>query len=62
MRNLINLRHLNHSNVPSLEGMPPQLVGKDGESRVTEIGPSLHLQGTLCLSRLENVIDAEDAK
>ncbi|CAL9004365.1 unnamed protein product [Prunus brigantina] len=25
MRNLINLRHLNNSNVPSLEGMPPQL-------------------------------------
>lgn len=75
MRNLIHLRHLNNSNVPSLEEMPPQLsqltnlqalpnlvVGKDSESMVTEIGPLLHLQGTFCLSRLENVIDAEDAR
>ncbi|CAL2237429.1 unnamed protein product [Prunus armeniaca] len=38
------------------------VVGKDSESMVTEIGPLLHLQGTFCLSRLENVMDAEDAR
>ncbi|ONI20709.1 hypothetical protein PRUPE_2G030200 [Prunus persica] len=65
MRNLINLRHLNNSNVPSLEEMPPQLsqltnlqalpnlvVGKDSESMVTEIGDPLFT--IVVLVRLEN--------
>ncbi|KAM5569984.1 putative disease resistance RPP13-like protein 1 [Rosa sericea] len=73
--NLINLRHLNNSSMLSLEGMPPQLgqltslqtlscfvVGKARESGVKEIGPLYLLRGTLCLSRLENVIDVEDAR
>ncbi|XP_024199356.1 putative disease resistance protein At3g14460 isoform X2 [Rosa chinensis] len=75
MRYLSNLRHLNNLNVPSLEGMPPQLsqlsnlqtlpnfvVGKGSDSRVREIGPLSLLRGTLCLSRLENVNDVEDAR
>ncbi|KAM5552272.1 hypothetical protein ABKV19_026908 [Rosa sericea] len=75
MRNLINLRHLNNSSVHSLKGMPMQLgrltnlqtladfvVGKGSESGIREIGPLLHLRGTLHLSRLENVTDVEDAR
>ncbi|PRQ21241.1 putative P-loop containing nucleoside triphosphate hydrolase, leucine-rich repeat domain, L [Rosa chinensis] len=75
MRNLINLRHLNNSGVRLLGEMPPQLgqltnlktlpnfaVGKGSESGISEIGSLLHLQGTLRLSRLENVIGVEDAR
>ncbi|BBG96425.1 hypothetical protein Prudu_005223 [Prunus dulcis] len=60
LRNLVNLRHLNNSYVYSLKAMPPQL-GSD-ESGIREIGSLSHLRGTLSLSRLENVIDAEDAR
>ncbi|XP_068337164.1 putative disease resistance RPP13-like protein 1 [Pyrus communis] len=73
MSNLISLRHLNSS--IGLEGMPPHLgrltnlqslpyfvVGKGSDqSGIREIGSLLHLRGTLWLSRLENVVDAEDA-
>ncbi|CAN6693241.1 unnamed protein product [Malus baccata var. baccata] len=73
MSNLINLRHLNSSS--GLDGMPPHLgrltnlqslsyfvVGKGSDqSGIREIGSLLHLRGTLCLSRLENVVDAKDA-
>ncbi|XP_016648324.1 PREDICTED: putative disease resistance protein At3g14460 [Prunus mume] len=76
MRNLVNLRHLNNSNAYSLKAMPPQLgrltnlqslpnfvVGKGSdESGIREIGSLSHLRGRLSLSRLENVIDAEDAR
>ncbi|XP_034197813.1 putative disease resistance RPP13-like protein 1, partial [Prunus dulcis] len=76
LRNLVNLRHLNNSKVDSLKAMPPQLgrltnlqslpnfvVGKGSdESGIREIGSLSHLRGTLSLSRLENVIDAEDAR
>ncbi|KAI5341997.1 hypothetical protein L3X38_009872 [Prunus dulcis] len=76
LRNLVNLRHLNNSEVDSLKAMPPQLgrltnlqslpnfvVGKGSdESGIREIGSLSHLRGTLSLSRLENVIDAEDAR
>ncbi|XP_050386342.1 putative disease resistance RPP13-like protein 1 [Argentina anserina] len=75
MQYLSNLRHLNNFDVPSLEGMPPQLsqlsnlqtlpnfvVGKGSDSRIREIGPLSSLRGTLCLSRLENVNDVEDAR
>ncbi|ONI21464.1 hypothetical protein PRUPE_2G067600 [Prunus persica] len=75
LRNLVNLRHLNNSHVDSLKAMPPQLgrltnlqslpnfvVGKGSDqSGIREIGSLFHLQGTLRLLRLENVIDAEDA-
>lgn len=74
LRNQSNLRHLNNSNVPALEVMPAELghlinlqtlqtlqtfvVGKLG---ISEIGGLLHLRGTLHLSRLENVLDVQDA-
>ncbi|PRQ59861.1 putative P-loop containing nucleoside triphosphate hydrolase, leucine-rich repeat domain, L [Rosa chinensis] len=75
MRNLVNLRHLMNSNTSSLEEMPPQLgrltnlqtlpnfvVGKGSGSGVREIGSLLRLQGTLHLSRLENVACVQDAR
>nr|XP_011470063.1 PREDICTED: putative disease resistance RPP13-like protein 1 [Fragaria vesca subsp. vesca]XP_011470064.1 PREDICTED: putative disease resistance RPP13-like protein 1 [Fragaria vesca subsp. vesca] len=75
MRNLVNLRHLNNSGTRSLEEMPPQLgqltnlqtlpefvIGKGSGSGVREIESLLHLQGTLHISRLENVICVEDAR
>ncbi|KAL6131854.1 hypothetical protein ACLB2K_070227 [Fragaria x ananassa] len=75
MRNLVNLRHLNNSETSSLEEMPPQLgqlpnlqtlpefvIGKGSGSGVREIESLLHLQGTLHISRLENVICVEDAR
>nr|XP_011470104.1 PREDICTED: putative disease resistance protein At3g14460 isoform X3 [Fragaria vesca subsp. vesca] len=75
MRNLVNLRHLNNSFTRSLEEMPPQLgqltnlqtlpefvIGKGSGSGVREIESLLHLQGTLHISRLENVIRVEDAR
>ncbi|XP_034197714.1 putative disease resistance RPP13-like protein 1, partial [Prunus dulcis] len=76
LRNLVNLRHLNNSDVDSLKAMPPQLgrltnlqslpnfvVGKGSDqSDIREIGSLFHLQRTLRLLRLENVIDAEDAR
>ncbi|KAG6673009.1 hypothetical protein I3842_16G088700 [Carya illinoinensis] len=37
-------------------------VGEASCSGVKELGPLLHLQGTLCISRLENVIEPRDAK
>ncbi|KAG6670962.1 hypothetical protein I3843_Q025200 [Carya illinoinensis] len=73
--NLVNLRHLNILNTFSLEEMPPQIskltclrtlshlvVGEASCSGVKELGPLLHLQGTLCISRLENVIEPRDAR
>ncbi|XP_050112973.1 putative disease resistance RPP13-like protein 1 [Malus sylvestris] len=76
MSNLINLRHLNNSYASSLKGMPSQLgrltnlqslplfVVSEGSdhSGIREIGPLLHLRGTLCLSGLENVTNVEDAR
>ncbi|XP_050112812.1 putative disease resistance RPP13-like protein 1 isoform X1 [Malus sylvestris] len=73
MSNLISSRHLNSS--IRLKGMPPHLgrltnlqslsyfvVGKGSDqSKIREIGSLLHLRGTLWLSRLENVVDVEDA-
>jgi hypothetical protein len=74
--NLVNLRHLNIRGAYALEGMPPQMskltclqslsnivVGEGGCSGVIkELGPLLHLRETLCISRLENVINHEDAR
>nr|XP_028943663.1 putative disease resistance RPP13-like protein 1 [Malus domestica]XP_028943664.1 putative disease resistance RPP13-like protein 1 [Malus domestica]XP_028943665.1 putative disease resistance RPP13-like protein 1 [Malus domestica]XP_028943667.1 putative disease resistance RPP13-like protein 1 [Malus domestica] len=75
MSNLINLRHLNNSYAYSLEGMPPKLgklvnlqslpnfvvSGGSNQSRIREIEFLIHLRGTLCISRLENVTDLVDA-
>ncbi|KAG7942232.1 hypothetical protein I3843_16G091400 [Carya illinoinensis] len=73
--NLVNLRHLNNLGTYSLEGMPPQMgkltclrtlshlvVGEASCFGVKELGPLLHLQGTHCISRLENVIEPRDAR
>jgi hypothetical protein len=73
---LVNLRYLNIRGANALEGMPPQMgkltclqslsnivVGKGSCSGVIkELGPLLHLRETLCISRLENVINREDAR
>ena len=73
--NLVNLRHLNILKADSLEGMPPQIgkltllqtlsnlvVGKGYCSKLKELGFLLHIRGTLCISRLENVIEPRDAR
>ncbi|KAF5445496.1 hypothetical protein F2P56_034543 [Juglans regia] len=73
--NLVNLRHLNIEGADSLEGMPMQIgkltclqtlsnlvLGKGSYSGIMELGPLKHLRGTLCISRLENVIEQKDAK
>ncbi|KAB2607318.1 disease resistance RPP13-like protein 1 [Pyrus ussuriensis x Pyrus communis] len=76
MSNLSNLRHLNNSDVLRWEGMPPKLgrlknlqslpnfvvSGESDQSGIREIGPLSQLRGKLCLSRLENVTDVEDAR
>ncbi|KAG7942203.1 hypothetical protein I3843_16G088700 [Carya illinoinensis] len=74
-QNLVNLRHLNIENAGSLEGMPMQIgkltclqtlsnlvLGKDNCSGIKELGHLKHLRGRLCIQRLENMIEARDAK
>ncbi|XP_052299785.1 putative disease resistance RPP13-like protein 1 isoform X4 [Citrus sinensis] len=74
MGNLKKLRHLKSSNVDSLEEMPKGfskltclltlgtfVVGKDGGSGLRELKSLTHLQGTLQISKLENVKDVGDA-
>ncbi|KAG2664667.1 hypothetical protein I3760_16G093500 [Carya illinoinensis] len=74
-RNLVNLRHLNIEGANYLVGMPMQIrkltrlqtlsnlvLGKDNCSGIQEIGPLKHLKGTLCISKLENVIEPKEAK
>ncbi|XP_059440821.1 putative disease resistance RPP13-like protein 1 [Corylus avellana] len=73
--NLVNLRHLNILNANLLKGMPPQIskltslrilsnliVGKGNCFALKELGPLLHLRGTLIISRLENAIEPRDAR
>jgi Leucine-rich repeat (LRR) protein len=73
--NLVNLRHLNIRGANALEGMPMQMgkltclqslsnlvVGKGIFSGIKELGPLLHIQEKLCISRLENVIKPEEAR
>ncbi|KAF5445497.1 hypothetical protein F2P56_034544 [Juglans regia] len=74
--NLVNLLCLNIECADSLEGMPMQIgkltclqtlsnlvLGKDSScSGIKELGPLKHLRETLCISRLENVIESKDAK
>jgi hypothetical protein len=46
-----------------LQSLSNLVVGKDHRySGLKELGPLLHLCGTLCISRLENVINPEDAR
>ncbi|KAL7204564.1 hypothetical protein ACSBR2_017606 [Camellia fascicularis] len=70
---LINLRHLDISgsgitemplgidNLVSLQTMPEFVVGATG-SGIGELRNLAHIQGRLCISRLENVANAWDAR
>ncbi|KAG5539184.1 hypothetical protein RHGRI_019671 [Rhododendron griersonianum] len=73
--NLINLRHLDVTGADSLREMPPKIgkltslqtlsnfiVSQDEGTTINELGNLVHLRGTLCISGLENVADALDAK
>ncbi|KAI8545960.1 hypothetical protein RHMOL_Rhmol07G0078400 [Rhododendron molle] len=73
--NLINLRHLDVTGADSLREMPPKIgkltslqtlsnfiVSQDEGTTIDELGNLVHLRGTLCISGLENVVDALDAK
>ncbi|XP_057977517.1 putative disease resistance RPP13-like protein 1 [Malania oleifera] len=75
MRKLINLGHLDFTDSDSVENMPLRmgtltslqtlsnfLVGKSGGSRISELKTLWHLQGSLSISRLENVTNAQDAR
>ncbi|XP_040999043.1 putative disease resistance RPP13-like protein 1 [Juglans microcarpa x Juglans regia] len=73
--NLVNLRHLNIQGAIHLEGMHVQIgkltrlrtlsnmvVGKNSCSGIKELGSLRHLQGTLCISRLENMTKSNEAE
>ncbi len=73
--NLFNLRHLNTFGSNLLEGMPLSIgkltslqtlsnfvVGKGSFSAIRDLGNLSHLRGTLCISKLENVTEAQDAR
>ncbi|KAG7942259.1 hypothetical protein I3843_16G093300, partial [Carya illinoinensis] len=75
LENLVNLRHLNIQGAIHLEGMPMHIgkltclrtlsnmvVGRDSCSGLKELGSLPHLRGTLCISKLENVIKVEEAE
>ena len=72
--NLIKLRHLSVDGC-SLQDMPQQIgklknlqtlsdfiVGKCGSLGIKELKNLLHLQGEICISKLENVVDVQDAR
>jgi hypothetical protein len=50
------------SKLTCLQTLPHLIVGKGSCSGVKLLGPLLHLRDTLCISRLENVINHEDAR
>jgi hypothetical protein len=73
--NLVNLRHLDITNVnliremlvgikelKSLKTLSNFVVGKDTGLKIGDLMNLKFLQGRLCISRLENVLDAEDAR
>ncbi|KAL4601116.1 hypothetical protein ACB092_11G249000 [Castanea dentata] len=73
--NLVNLRHLDITNVNSIKEMPVGIdelkslrtlsnfvVGKDTGSKIGDLMNLEFLQGKLCISSLENVVDVEDAR
>ncbi|KAG5539269.1 hypothetical protein RHGRI_019732 [Rhododendron griersonianum] len=75
MSNLINLRHLDVTGADSLQEMPPKIgkltslltlsnfiVRQDNGSTINELGSLIQLRGTLCISGLENVENAMDAR
>ncbi|KAM3699266.1 hypothetical protein ACJW31_05G012600 [Castanea mollissima] len=73
--NLINLRHLDITNALSIKEMPMGLkelkslqtlsdfvVGKDTKSKIGDLMNLEFLRGRFCISSLENVPNAEDAR
>uniref|UniRef100_A0A2N9FU09 Uncharacterized protein n=1 Tax=Fagus sylvatica TaxID=28930 RepID=A0A2N9FU09_FAGSY len=73
--NLVNLRHLDITDVNSIREMPVGIgelkslqtlsnfvVGKHTGSKIGDLMNLKFLHGRLCISRLENVLDAEDAR
>ncbi|KAG6778155.1 hypothetical protein POTOM_018007 [Populus tomentosa] len=71
---LINLRHLDITNASSIKAMPMGIekltnlqtlsnfvMGKDKGSRLSSLANLKSLRGTLCITGLENVIDAREA-
>ncbi|XP_058226035.1 putative disease resistance RPP13-like protein 1 [Rhododendron vialii] len=75
MGNLINLRHLDVTGADSLQEMPPKIgklislltlsnfiVRQGSGSTINELGSLIQLRGTLCISGLENVENAMDAR
>ncbi|KAL4601118.1 hypothetical protein ACB092_11G249100 [Castanea dentata] len=73
--NLVNLRHLDISDVNSIKEMPVGIeelkslqtlydfvVGKDTGSKIGDLMNLKFLQGRLCISNLENVLDVENAR
>ncbi|KAG5539258.1 hypothetical protein RHGRI_019721 [Rhododendron griersonianum] len=75
MSNLINLRHLDVTGSDSLQEMPPKIgkltslqtlsnfIIKQGNgSTINELDSLIQLRGTLCISGLENVENAMDAR
>ncbi|GAU30266.1 hypothetical protein TSUD_384870, partial [Trifolium subterraneum] len=74
MQNLVNLRHLDISLCYNLEEMPREMnkltnlqhlscfhVGKHGEKGIKELGTLSNLQGSLSITKLENVINSSEA-
>ncbi|KAF7153864.1 hypothetical protein RHSIM_Rhsim01G0059100 [Rhododendron simsii] len=72
---LISLRHLDVTGADSLQEMPQKMgkltglqtlsnfiVGNGNEFAITELGNLIQLRGTLSISGLENVADAQDAR
>ncbi|KAI8545966.1 hypothetical protein RHMOL_Rhmol07G0078900 [Rhododendron molle] len=75
MSNLINLRHLDVTGADSLREMSPKIgkltslltlsnfiVRQGNGCTINELGSLTHLRGTLCISGLENVENAMDAR
>ena len=73
--NLVNFRHLDISDVNSIKEMPAGIeelkslqtlsnfvVGKDIGSKIGDLMNLEFLQGRLCISNLENVLDVENAR
>uniref|UniRef100_A0A2N9GBS4 NB-ARC domain-containing protein n=1 Tax=Fagus sylvatica TaxID=28930 RepID=A0A2N9GBS4_FAGSY len=73
--NLVNLRHLDITDVNSIKEMPVGIeelkslqtlsnfvVGKHTGSKIGDLMNLKFLHGRLCISRLENVLDVEDAR
>ncbi|KAG5539279.1 hypothetical protein RHGRI_019741 [Rhododendron griersonianum] len=75
MSNPINLRHLDVTGADSLQEMPPKIgkltslltlsnfiVRQGNGSTINELGSLIQLRGTLCISGLEKVENAMDAR